>query len=325
MEWKKTDLLGVESMMAAEGKYTGLSQKVTNFTPQFLKNCFNRFTSIKPLFLAHNGDRIPMGYITSLGFDESDSKLHFKGIVFDDAKKQRVIDEGFDCISPEFELLSGTPENPIDGQIVCGAFTRYPAIPGTEINKCVLAFSAIDDATQAIVNEGTNNMLDVNTTPTNTTTSTSSVPNGTYTSSAPAYSAAEVELAKKQIDEQIGSFKNTITTLTTERDSFKNRVEAAEQAATDFKGKYEKILAGEVAKVEVELKALGIDTPGEVAKGLDVETRLEVLKSAKANLAKNSNLTAPPEGNLEARPPAKDRKEAARKMGLDEKYMQFIK
>lgn len=318
MEWKKTDLLGVESMMATEGTYTGLSQKATNFTPQFLKNCFNRFTGIKPLFLTHNGDRITMGYITSLGFDESDSTIHFKGIVFDEEKKKRVIEEGFDCISPEFELLSGTPEDPIDGQITGGAFTRFPAIPGTEVSKYALAFSAIDDSTQAIVNEETNDMVEQ-------TIATPTTNDATTTSSAPAYSAAEVELAKKQLDEQINSYKNTISTLTTELDTYKSKIESAEQSVASYKEKYETLLGGEVTKIEAELKAMGIETPGEFAKGLDVETRLEVLKSAKANLAKNSTLNAPPAGNIDAKPPAKDRVEAARRMGLDEKYMKFLK
>lgn len=317
MEWKKNSLLGVESMMASEGSFKGLSEKATNFTKQFLENCFNRFSDIQPLFLSHDGERIPMGYITSLGMDESKNTLHFKGIVFDEDRKQRVLHEGFDCISPEIELLSGTPEDPVDGRIVGGAFTRHPAIPGTKVNKCVLAFSSLkDDANQEMDMETTTMPEDPKTEPT--------ISNNSSTS-APAYNPAEVELAKIQLKEQIDSYKNSISTLTTERDSYKNELETFKQNLTTYKEKYETLLGSEVSKLEADLTALGVEKPGEFAPELDVETRLEVLKSAKANLAKSSKLNAPPTGTIEQNASQDTRQETARKVGIPEKYLKFIK
>lgn len=305
-------------MMAKEGTFVGLSEKATNFTLQFLKNCFNRFNNIQPLFLTHNGDRVPMGYITSLGLDESDGTIHFKGIVFDEERKQRLINEGFDCISPEIELLSGTYENPVDGRIVGGAFTRNPAIDGTNVSKCVLAFSAVEDTTPVVEPEPENEETNMPEDETSTVVSN----NSTTTS----YNVAEVELAKRQINDQMETYKTTINALTTERDDYKSRVENLEQSASTYKEKYEALVGGEVSKLEAELKMLGIEKPGEFAPGLDVETRLEVLKSAKANLAKNSNLNTPPATNLESTTSrSTDRKEVARKMGLSEEYLKFLK
>jgi len=139
-----------------------------------------------------------------------------------------------------------------------------------------------------------------------------------------AVSQAEVELAKRQLDDTLTSYKSQIETLSADLNTYKTKAETLETSFTSYKEKYETLLKSEVAKAENDLIELGIEKPTEFAANLDPESRLEVLKSAKVHLVKTGKISKPIDQKIEAKPPENDRKTRAKAMGIPDEYLSYI-
>jgi len=139
-----------------------------------------------------------------------------------------------------------------------------------------------------------------------------------------AVSQAEVELAKRQLDDTLTGYKSQIETLSADLNTYKTKAETLETSFTSYKEKYETLLKSEVAKAENDLIELGIEKPTEFAANLDPESRLEVLKSAKVHLVKTGKISKPIDQKIEAKPPENDRKTRAKAMGIPDEYLSYI-
>jgi len=139
-----------------------------------------------------------------------------------------------------------------------------------------------------------------------------------------AISQAEIELARRQINDTISSYKTQIETLSADLASYKTKAETLESSSASFKEKYETLLQGEIAKAETELAELGIEKPTEFAIDLDPESRLKILKSAKVHFVKTGKITKPPEQKIDAKPPENDKKSRAKAMGIPDEYLSYI-
>lgn len=139
-----------------------------------------------------------------------------------------------------------------------------------------------------------------------------------------AVSQAEVELAKRQLDDTLTGYKSQIETLSADLNTYKTKAETLETSSTSYKEKYETLLKSEVAKAENDLIELGIEKPTEFAANLDPESRLEVLKSAKVHLVKTGKISKPIDQKIEAKPPENDRKTRAKAMGIPDEYLSYI-
>lgn len=326
MEWKKPEFLSVSGNMAYPGTFRGTSGKVTSFTKDFIKTLFARFTDSIPLHLTHS-ERGIVGFITGLGYDEATDTIHYDGVIFNSDTKKYIEEQGFNSISPEISVLKGDEEEPLEGVISGAAFVRVPAIPNTITAYNTISFSAYDgDITPEMAtvlpasspsNEERDEVM---------TENPIKQPDEGIKLHASAVNMAEVELAKRQIEDRLKSYESQINTLSGDLNTFKSKAEELEVRSTEYKSKYENLLKAEIAKAESELAELGIDKPSEFANSLDVESRLEVLKSAKTHLLKTGKLHKPPEGKLEAAPKPEDNKvERAKQMGISEEYLRYIR
>jgi hypothetical protein len=138
-EWRNSSVLKVSGITIRPGTFTSREGIVTPFTKELCRSLFSNFSSSTPLYLTHD-DRNPCGYMNKLGYDSETDMIHYEGYVFDQKKAERIVNEGFDSVSPEieFDVINGVP---INGSITGNAFVRQPAISGTTVTKQMVAFS----------------------------------------------------------------------------------------------------------------------------------------------------------------------------------------
>jgi len=137
--WRNTKVLKVSGITVKPGVFTSREGREVPFNTEMCKSLFSNFESSTPSYLTHD-DRDSCGYMYKLGYDEETDTIHYEGFVFDPDKADRIVNDGFDSVSPEIEV------DKIDGKITGGkitgiAFVRNPAIKGTTVNKMYVSFS----------------------------------------------------------------------------------------------------------------------------------------------------------------------------------------
>lgn len=149
MDWKKTDILMLEGEMANPGEFTSMDKQKTRLTPEFYRRVFDKFDKNSPLYISH-GDRNPIGSVTSVGYDTETNVLHYRGIATDYDRARFAEEQGFDYVSPEFEVTEweqdGNIQVALDGYLTGLALTRKPAIyKNAESSRNWIAFSEVEN------------------------------------------------------------------------------------------------------------------------------------------------------------------------------------
>lgn len=158
MEWKNNNVLLLEGEMASPGSYViGKNNEHVKLTPDFLKRVFGQFKDTVAFYLTH-GDREPIGVITNLGYDESDDVVHYKGIVTNAEKARLAQEQGFNFVSPEFEVDDIIDDNGQQefktGTLTGVALTRQPAITTNgKSNSSWFSFSELPDESVSDIND----------------------------------------------------------------------------------------------------------------------------------------------------------------------------
>ena len=313
MEWKKNDVYQMTGVSATPGKATSASGVEYDITPELLKTVFNNFDDAIPAYFTHS-NREPIGFITDLAYDETDNTIHYKGYIFK-KEKERVVQEGFNMVSPEIDNI----ENPLASVLTGIAYTSRPAMDVGE-SVCTVMFSEVLDE----LNEQEEIKV-VESVKTQTEGTQEFKPVETV-KPVDAASAAEIELAKQAVKGNIEADKSRISELESSNSKLTEEYESTKTQLKGYREKYESILTGEIKALEADLKKSGFDNPEEFAKDLDVETRLEILKSTKAGIAKNTPISAPPDGKIEKQAGDKnDLKSVASKFGIkSDKLIKYL-
>lgn len=332
MEWKSDNLLKVSGITARKGIFTGLDGEETCFSPEFLRSLFDGFDQTIPLFFTHY-DSTPIGFVHKIGYNEEDDTITYDGVVFNKSIADKILNEGYDKLSPDIRINSSDASNPRSGVLTGAAFTRSPAIPGTDVEKNYIHFSApaeseqigleskksvveekpseiiVKDGRYVLVNSGENKMENVN-------------------KSSPA-EAAEIELAKKELEERISQDREKLSELSNELEQNRNKATELENQYLEYKEKYESMVAKDVAKEEEQLKEIGFDNPEEYAKDFEIDKRLALLREMRSQLISNSKLNKPlaTDKSPESKTPsqAEDKISRAKKIGISEEYLKFLK
>lgn len=289
MKWKKNNVYQMTGVSATPGHFTDAKGVKYNVTPELLKTVFDNFDEAIPALFTHS-KRDPIGFITDLAYEESDNTIHYKGYIFK-KEKERITNEGFDMVSPEIDGIDD-PSNPTTGRMTALAYTSRPAMPVGK-SVCSVMFSDVENELE-IVDKKEEKMVE--------TTQEPVAPAVAKPVEAvrpvDAVSAAEIELAKQALKGNIDADKERISKLETDYSRVSADYDATKQNLDSYREKYEKVLSGEVGALEAELKKKGFEKPEEFAKGFGVEERLELLKSAKASIAKTAPLSSPPETEI---------------------------
>ena len=312
MKWKKNDVYQMTGVSATPGKVTDMTGTEYDVTPELLKTVFDNFDDAIPAYFTHS-NRDPIGFITDLAYDESSDKIHYKGYMFK-KEKERIANEGFNMVSPEIENI----DNPSASFMTGLAYTSRPAMDNGE-SECSIMFSEVENELE-IIKEDDKVVETTEAAPVETATQPVEA-----VKPANAASAAEIELAKQALKGNIEADKSRISELESANGKITQEYDSTKEQLDSYRKKYEAILSSEVTGLEAELKRSGFDKPEEFAKGFGVEERLELLKSAKASIAKKAPISSPPDAIGGQVNKKNDDVAVAKKFGItNEKLLKYL-
>ena len=294
MKWKKNDVYKMTGVSATPGKVTDAKGVEYNVTPELLKTVFENFDDAVPAYFTHS-NRSPIGFITDLAYNDSDDTIHYTGYIFK-KEKERVINEGFDMVSPEIDGIDDA-ENPSTGFLTGMAYTSRPAM---DVGKsvCSVMFSEVENELEIVENK-VDEEIKLTETPELKQEATVQETKPIETvKPIDAASAAEIELAKQALKGNIEADKVRISQLEADYNLKSTEYEDTKKKLDVYREKYESIIATEVGQLEAELKKKGFEKPEEFAKDFGIEERLELLKSAKASIAKTAPISTPPDTEI---------------------------
>lgn len=299
--WKGSNVFHVKGPYARPGEFKSKDGQTYKFTTEFLDSIYDKFNKPVPFYLTH-ADRDKIGWLYKVGND-GENEHFYEGFVFDEDKRRRIEEEGFDKVSPEIDIVLNSNGDAIDGTLLGMAFTRTPAIADTTLEGHIVSFSTIDEP---IIEkeekiEGENEMTE------------------------------DVSVLKAQFEEEKNSImtdhKNKIAEFEASIESLTQELEDAKNTTASIMEKYDAILTKQSEGVVAELKSLGFKEPEKIGASLSAEQRFDVLVGVKSQFAKSAPLMKSGDDldNTDApkKQKGKSAKEVAEKMGLG-KYAKYV-
>jgi hypothetical protein len=303
MEWKNNTFMKVEGMCSRTGVFPAITAGDPNdtapfeITPDLLKTLFSKFNKPINFRISHLG-KDTVGYLTALGYDESNDSVHYKGFVYDPDGQIKVSKEGFDKVSLEFGDVTNNPE------ITGAVFTRRPAIPDTDVHIDYMYFSqSLDESAEIKKETGGLKMAEMK-------------------------ELVQEEIAKQK---ELAAAEERLAQMAKVESDY-NRIKAEHDATLsknkDIESKYTAIVTKQVKELENELAAMGFDDPQNYLTSLDIDTRLSALGEVKARFAsKQSKMTSPPSANLKPERGAEEKTKDAvlAELGLPDTYKKYLR
>ena len=144
-KWSSSEVLKVSGVIARQGVFTGHSPDLgtkehpgfreSAFTPTVLDKITSNFKKPVPIYIDHSYEpsskRKEVGKSFKLGNSPQRDNISHEGIVWDDAGRQKIENEGYDRISPEIDIEYDTQGNIVDAKVTAVVYVRNPSIGGT--------------------------------------------------------------------------------------------------------------------------------------------------------------------------------------------------
>ena len=257
---KNFEVYQVKGMTLKPGVFTGRDGKPTKISDEVVERIFRNISGPIPLYFKHNklGDFTIKGYASKFAFDPMSKTIQYSSHLYDKQTQQEVALFDCDKVSPEIDFI-GDDGNYTDGILKGIAFVSNPAIEGTQVSITPMVFSTPDKLGDE------NNMVNET----------------EFAEMKVKYEALLKDHDKltkqfEKVSTDFGVAKETVVTLTGERDLSRKEVEKYVKVETDRK-------TGEVTKLVTDLKQIGWD-PSSLIDGSDLtlDQQLKVLGQVKA-------------------------------------------
>lgn len=260
---KNFEVYQVEGMTLKPGVFTGRDGRPTKIDEMLVERVFENIDGPVPLYFKHDKslDWVVKGYASKFAFNKETKQISYVSHLYDAETQKQVAIFNNDKVSPEIDFEG--EENAYTNAWLKGiAFVPNAAIDGTDVRVTPMMFSKPEEG-KDMVDEKEFAEIKVK------------------------YEALlkEQEKAAKQIEKLGGenaAMKESIATLTGERDLARKDVERYVKIETDRKKDIVKGLSGEVSQ-------FGWNPEG-LLNGLDIDQQINVLTQVKTNYLK----TKPP-------------------------------
>lgn len=136
---------------------------------------------------------------------------------------------------------------------------------------------------------------------------------------------AQIELAKRNLEEKQNNDQNKITELTTTLEKIRAEYESESDKAKSYKEKFENVIGGEISSIESELRSLGFEKPEEYAKSFEPEVRLKLLDDTKRQLIRKKDVNQPLDIKVENNESTKSIDEMLVELNMPAEYKKYIK
>ncbi len=136
---------------------------------------------------------------------------------------------------------------------------------------------------------------------------------------------AQIELARKTLEEKQQNDANKIASLTKELESLREAHKNQTEQVTKYKTQFDTIMSSEIAAIENELREFGFDKPEDYMKDLDIEMRVKVLDSTRKQLIRSKDINSPLDVTITDGAKKNSVEEEFREMNIPEEYLRFIK
>jgi hypothetical protein len=153
--WNSSKILRVGGTFARQGVYTGHSPdlspdgsptfKTSTFTSNILQRINDNFKGSVPIYVGNHGygnaKRPQVGRSFKVGLSETKDEISHEGYVWDEDGQKKIAEEGYDKVSPEFDMKFDSQGNIEDVELTGIVYVKNPAISGTSNQAVAMCFS----------------------------------------------------------------------------------------------------------------------------------------------------------------------------------------
>jgi hypothetical protein len=308
-KWKSAEVLRVTGPFVRVGNFTGHSpdlpssdglngRKETPFTPEVLEMITRNFKGDIPIFVNHprfKGEkRIQRGRSFKIG--QSAEDVVHEGYVWDPEGKKLITEQGYDKVSPEFDIQYDTQGNVVNATIEAIVYVKNPAISGTNQTAVAMAFD------KQGTSEGNNMAPEVPpaTPPQEPQKPSEPEKKPEQKGAPPAQPPGQPTQPPAQpVAPQI-QYVTDPALLTQINELSKVMKDQASKLAEYDKvvpvliQQNEKVKTDQIADIVTELKSMGVESPESMVEGLTLDGKIKALNAVQATLIKAMPITKGP-------------------------------
>lgn len=298
--WKTVDALHVDGASIRAIPVKDNHGKLTPWTPSIIEKIYNKIKGPLPLYIKHDERalfRQPVGYGVKFGITEDHTDITYNGFVFDDGAIKQIIEEGYNCISPEVENEYDEQGELVDSTLLAMAFVKNPAFPGMQVQYAKAAFSeSQNDELASKTGEPMSKAAAIDTLKSKGLTETE------IASITQAFESAEPAKQETPAQQQAPPVQSTPAAHVEQKsappaapDMSALEQRLAEQATViaQLQQKNEDLLKTQYNTVRDEVKGLGINDPDDIVKGLPTEQKISILSKMKEKMARTQPMSTP--------------------------------
>ncbi len=319
------DILKVSGTVIRPGTFVGMDGRPTTFTPDTIRNIYTSLRGNVKTFLTHiHGEGGHNGYAYKFALDPLDQSIKYEGMVFDKRVQQKILREGYDKVSGEFDPTTFQSRGHHDLLLNCAltgiAFVKYPAVDNTDVmavpvrlqkyntggkrqmdSKQVIDFLKSKNVTLSEPDSQALSML---------------IKEMAATSTSPSATTPE-ELTG--IMGKMESLQSNVGDLTVQLESNKLELQKyRDQVATEHNKRFE--------QVKQEVIGMGVKDPDGLVKDLEMSQKIAVLMGMKETLIANRPVLT----GVDIKPPiavadaTKAYSDAIKELGVESRAAQFL-
>lgn len=298
--WKTVDALHVDGASIRAIPVKDHHGKLTPWKPAIIAKMFEKIKGPIPFFIKHDFtalNRTPVGYGVKFGITEDNEDITYNGFVFDQDAIKQIIEDGYNCISPEVETEYDENGELVDSTLLAMAFLKNPAFPGMKVQYARAAFSQPDDDQLASkTGEPMSKAAAID------TMKSKGLSDEQITNITQAFEQAAAPSTPPEAQPPVTPQTTPPITITAEpikqvappvvdMSSFEQRL--ADQAATitQLQQKNENLLKTQYESIRDEVKGLGINDPDDIVKGLPTEQKISILSKIKEKMARSQPMS----------------------------------
>lgn len=298
--WKTVDALHVDGASIRAIPVKDNHGKLTPWTPSIIEKIYNKIKGPLPLYIKHDERalfRQPVGYGVKFGITDDHSDITYNGFVFDNDAIKQIIEEGYNCISPEVENEYDEQGELVDSTLLAMAFVKNPAFPGMQVQYAKAAFSeSQNDELASKTGEPMSKAAAIDTLKSKGLSETE------IASITQAFESAEPAKQEALAQQQAPLVQSTPAAHVEQKSTppaaldmsaFEQRLAEQATVIAQLQQKNEDLLKTQYNTVRDEVKGLGIANPDDIVKGLPTEQKISILSKMKENMARTQPMSTP--------------------------------
>ncbi len=298
--WKTVDALHVDGASIRAIPVKDNHGKLTPWTPSIIEKIYNKIKGPLPLYIKHDERalfRQPVGYGIKFGITEDHTDITYNGFVFDDGAIKQIIEEGYNCISPEVENEYDEQGELVDSTLLAMAFVKNPAFPGMQVQYAKAAFSeSQNDELASKSGEPMSKAAAIETLKSKglSETEIASITQA-FESAEPAKqeTPAQQQAPPVQSTPVVHVEQNSTPPAALDMSAFEQRLAEQATVIAQLQQKNEDLLKTQYNTVRDEVKGLGISDPDDIVKGLPTEQKISILSKMKEKMARTQPMSTP--------------------------------